>query len=215
MTPVFPNPLRRGLHAGLKRAHAAMREKLLDAAIDCLVEIGYARMTTTDVAERAGVSESATAPFSVESGVGHQRDSALGGPPCRRASPRCGSVTSQRTGHFADHRLDVVVFVGPSLYGGRRIVDGGRTDRELHAALWPIEKQHGRISTQLLRELYAGYADHPNFEPLMQLTGHMMRGMALQRILKDDDRRVRKALKYWEQLMSAMLENSPGEKATD
>ena len=104
---------------------------------------------------------------------------------------------------------------GPLFMAAVELWMAARTDPELHAALWPIEKQHGRTSTQLLRELYAGYSDHPDFEPLMQLTGHMMRGMALQRILKDDDRQRRKALKYWEQLMSAMLENSPGEKATD
>ena len=34
---------------------AATREKLLDAAIECLVELGYSRMTTTDVADQAGV----------------------------------------------------------------------------------------------------------------------------------------------------------------
>ncbi len=37
---------------------AASRGALLDAAVDCLVEDGYARLTTRRVAERAGVSQS-------------------------------------------------------------------------------------------------------------------------------------------------------------
>ena len=38
---------------------AATRAKLLDATIDCLIELGYAGTTTTLIAERAGVSRGA------------------------------------------------------------------------------------------------------------------------------------------------------------
>jgi AcrR family transcriptional regulator len=38
---------------------AETRLKLLDATLECLAEIGYARMTTADVAERAGLSRGA------------------------------------------------------------------------------------------------------------------------------------------------------------
>jgi AcrR family transcriptional regulator len=38
---------------------AETRARLLDATIDCLAEIGYARMTTADVALRAGMSRGA------------------------------------------------------------------------------------------------------------------------------------------------------------
>ena len=38
---------------------AATQAQVLDAAIDCLVELGYARTTTTEVARRAGVSRGA------------------------------------------------------------------------------------------------------------------------------------------------------------
>jgi AcrR family transcriptional regulator len=38
---------------------AETRAKLLDATVECLAEIGYARMTTADVAVRAGMSRGA------------------------------------------------------------------------------------------------------------------------------------------------------------
>jgi AcrR family transcriptional regulator len=38
---------------------AETRARLLDATVECLAEIGYARMTTTDVAARAGMSRGA------------------------------------------------------------------------------------------------------------------------------------------------------------
>src|SRR5256714_5404668 len=38
---------------------AETRLKLLDATVECLAEVGYARMTTADVADRAGLSRGA------------------------------------------------------------------------------------------------------------------------------------------------------------
>src|SRR5579872_2677392 len=38
---------------------AAMRGRLLEATVDCLYELGYARTTTIEVAARAGVSRGA------------------------------------------------------------------------------------------------------------------------------------------------------------
>jgi AcrR family transcriptional regulator len=42
-----------------QRKAAETRVRILDAAIDCLVEKGYARLSTNDVAQRAGVSRGA------------------------------------------------------------------------------------------------------------------------------------------------------------
>src|SRR5712664_3809714 len=38
---------------------AATRGRLLDATLECLSELGYARTTTTEIAERGGVSRGA------------------------------------------------------------------------------------------------------------------------------------------------------------
>src|SRR4029450_5698931 len=38
---------------------AATRARLLDATLECLAELGYARTTTTEIAERGGVSRGA------------------------------------------------------------------------------------------------------------------------------------------------------------
>lgn len=186
---------------------AATREKLLDAAIECLVELGYARMTTTDVADRAGVSRGAQLhhfPSKVElvtSAIRHLADRRLADlrreaaalPAGKRGIPQMTElVWSYSSNSLFMAVLDLIV--------------ASRTDRELHTALWPIEKEFAQASSQLLRELYAGYVDHPDFELMMHLTVHMMRGMALQKIVKDDDRHRCQALKLWERLMSAVLE---------
>ena len=51
-----------------RRTHAERRETtrlaLLDAAVACLIEDGYAALTTRKVAERAGVSQGASSTTS-------------------------------------------------------------------------------------------------------------------------------------------------------
>jgi AcrR family transcriptional regulator len=189
---------------------AGTRQKLLDAAIECLVELGYARMTTTDVADRAGVSRGAQLhhfPSKVElvtSAIRHLAD--------RRAEELRRDAAALPAGERGIPQITELTWSyssGPLFMAAMELIVAARTDRELHAALWPIEKEFAQTSGQLLRELYAGYADHPDFELAMHLTVHVMRGMALQKILKDDDRHRRKALKLWERMMSSMLENDP------
>jgi AcrR family transcriptional regulator len=186
---------------------AATREKLLDAAIECLVELGYARITTTDVAERAGVSRGAQLhhfPSKVElvtSAIRHLADRRVA--ELRRDA---AALPAKERGIPQITELTWSYSSGPLFMAAMELIMASRTDRELHAALWPIEKQFAQTSAQLLRELYANYVDHPEFELMMHLTVHMMRGMALQKILKDDDRHRRKALKLWERMMIAMLE---------
>jgi AcrR family transcriptional regulator len=189
---------------------AVTREKLLDAAIECLVELGYARMTTTDVADRAGVSRGAQLhhfPSKVDlvtSAIRHLADRRIA--ELRR---EVAALPADERGIPQITELTWSYSSGPLFMAAMELIVASRTDRELHAALWPIEKQLAQASAQLLRELYAGYVDHPYFELMMHLTVHVMRGMALQKILKDDDRHRRKALRLWERMMAAMLEDDP------
>jgi AcrR family transcriptional regulator len=57
MTPVTPRKSKTGRTQ--QERSAAMRRRLLDATIDCLVAYGYAGTTTTKVTELAGVTRGA------------------------------------------------------------------------------------------------------------------------------------------------------------
>jgi hypothetical protein len=48
----------------------------------------------------------------------------------------------------------------------------------------------------------------PHFEDLLEFTFHFMRGMALQRIQRDDDTERRRLFELWKRLVSACLESS-------
>ena len=80
----------------------ATRAALLDAAIECLVDLGYAATTTIETARRAGVSRGRAAPPLPDQGraPGHRRRASLRPPPRRvrrgvrrgRPAPPTGST---------------------------------------------------------------------------------------------------------------------------
>ncbi len=185
---------------------ASTRAKLLDAAIQCLIERGYARTTTTEIAVRAGVSRGAQLHHYpskialVTSAVQHlaeRRIEALR----REASslPAGGERISQVT------ELLWSSFSGPLFVAAVELWVAARTDPKLHAALKPLEVRLGHIIQDLCRELYGDTAQDPNFRILIRATVYLMRGMALERILTADERKRREVLRFWEIMMATVL----------
>ncbi len=182
---------------------AETRARLLDATIECLIDRGYAGTTTTVVAERAGVSRGAqlhhyptkaelviqaVARLAQRSGDELRRDAAS----LPAARDRLGAVLE----------LMWTSFSGPLFYAALELWVAARTDRELHESLYRLERQVGRALAQLWRE-FAGAPEAVDrcFEELAELTLHLLRGMALQRILRDDDRERRRQFDLWKKIM--------------
>jgi hypothetical protein len=75
-----------------------------------------------------------------------------------------------------------------------------------------FERGVGREMAKLWRELAGPEATKaPHFEDLLELSFHIMRGMALQRILRDDDTERRRLFELWKRMVYACLE-SPEQK---
>jgi AcrR family transcriptional regulator len=191
---------------------ASTRERLLDATIESLVEVGYAGTSTTAVCARAGLSRGAQLhhfPTKAELVIGAVAQLAK-----RRAAelvaglPRAGS---------ADERLSCaldaiwVSFSGPLFSAALELWIASRSDRELRQNLVRFERKVGRAMARLFGEL-AGpdSAGARDFGALLELTFHVMRGMALQRILRDDDTERRRLFELWKQLVSESLGRTKG-----
>ncbi|MEX2205242.1 MAG: hypothetical protein WEF50_03335, partial [Myxococcota bacterium] len=103
-------------------------------------------------------------------------------------------------------------FSGPLFYAALELWVAARSDASLRANLVRFERGVGRAMAELWRELAgpdASRAEH--FEDLLELTFHVMRGMALQRILRDDDSERRRLFELWKRLVSECLA-SPAQK---
>jgi len=69
-----------------------------------------------------------------------------------------------------------------------------------------FERQVGRAMAALFGELAGADAERErDFAAALELTFHVMRGMALQRILRDDDTERRRLFELWKRLVSEYL----------
>ncbi|MBW2282122.1 MAG: TetR/AcrR family transcriptional regulator [Deltaproteobacteria bacterium] len=197
---------------------AETRARLLDATIQSLVEVGYARTTTTRVCEIAGLSRGAQIHH-----FGTRADlltSALEHLARRRIDEFRAKVESVRSNGAeprgaADPRgagLDLLweSYSGPLFIAALELWVAARTDPDLYERLLPLEREIGRQ----IQEPWLGLADDasepsPAARDLTQLSHHMMRGMVLQRILNPDDRQRRRQFDLWKRLSGA-ANGAPG-----
>jgi AcrR family transcriptional regulator len=183
---------------------ASTQKRLLDATLESLVEVGYAATSTTAVCARAGLSRGAqlhhypTKADLVIAAVAHLAK--------RRAAELLADVPRDGT---PDQRLSTALeaiwasFSGPLFSAALELWVAARTDAELRENLVRFERQVGRAMSRLFGELAA--SDARDSAALFELTFHMMRGMALQRILRDDDTERRRLFELWKRLVSESL----------
>ncbi len=194
---------------------ADTRARLLDATVASLVEVGYAATTTTAVCARVGLSRGAqlhhfpTRDDLVIHAVAHLAK--------RRADEvRRDLKPSDGAPDRLARALDAVwaSFSGPLFYAALELWVAARSDAQLRTNLLRFERGVGREMAKLFREMAGSEASRaPHFEDLLELTFHVMRGMAMQRILRDDDSQRRRLFELWKKLVSACLE-SPVQKET-
>lgn len=188
---------------------ASTRNRLLDATIECLIERGYAGTTTTEIATRAGLSRGAQLhhfPTKVElvtKAVEHLANRRIES--LRQQATRLPAKSDQ-----VSQAVDLLwsSFSGPLYYAAVELWMAARTDAELRAALYPVERHLGHTIDLMCQELFGELAESARFKDAVHLTIYMMRGMALERILKDDDTRRRELLNYWKQLLTYALEQN-------
>ena len=182
-----------------------MRLRLLEATVECLVELGWSGTTTTVVSQRAGVSRGAqlhhfpTKQALVVAAVGHLAErrrldlgrDALGGTDVRAA-------------------LDVLAaqFVSPVFFAALELWVAARTDAELSAAVAPLERRIGRETHAFALELLKVDEARGDNRQLVQATLDLMRGLGLAASLSDDTRRRATVLDSWAQVLDRELVTS-------
>lgn len=133
----------------------ATRSALLDAALACLVERGYAGTTTTEVAHRAGVSRGAQLhhfPSKADllaAAVEYLFE--------RRLIEFREAFAQVDTGAY---RLDAAVdllwqmFQGPAFVAWAELWMAARTDPDLAATVGAVDRRFGEQSQQIFAELF-------------------------------------------------------------
>jgi AcrR family transcriptional regulator len=184
-----------------------MRQRLLDATVECLVERGFAGTSTTLVSERAGVSRGAqlhhfpTKNDLVLAAVEHlseQRAAEL-----QRASDRLPRG-SQRTRAILEMLGDH--FASPVFTAALELWVAARTDAQLRAAVGPLELRVGRETHRMTVELLGIDEARPGTRELVQATLDLVRGLGLANTISDDRARRRRILRHWADVLDRELE---------
>jgi AcrR family transcriptional regulator len=188
----------------------AMRARLLEATVECLVERGFARTSTTLVSERAGVSRGAqlhhfpTKNDLVVAAVEHlteKRASELASAAARLpdGAKRTRAVLQMLGDHFA----------GPVFTAALELWVAARTDAALLAAVGPLELRVGRETHRMTVELLGADESRPGVRELVQATLDLVRGLGLANTISDDARRRARILDQWADTLDSALDPTP------
>ncbi len=182
----------------------ATRKAILDAAIDVLSKCGYAKATIAAVAERAGVSRGALIHhYASRSDLLLATTDALFDAFVGQIRARAEDVSASRLPleGFIDSCWEEV-FEGRWFYCSLQLISAARTDATLRKSLVPaIQRLHHALDT-----IWRGVFDKTDLsagrvDTLLNMTLCLMRGMAVQAVLRDDPPYYLEMLETWKQIL--------------
>ena len=186
------------------RTQAERREQtrtaLLDATVDCLVELGYARSSMQEICARAGVSKGAAQHHFADkadmmaAAVEHLTN--------RRMEALAESLGALPRGVDAIPAAVDMLWAGYSgtlATASTELWIAARTDPALGAAIRPVDRAMGRTALTHIREI-ASDLPADQVETLFWLTVNLARGLALDAELGGAPARRRKLLEEWKRI---------------
>ncbi|KFU76109.1 TetR family transcriptional regulator [Amycolatopsis lurida NRRL 2430] len=194
------------------RTQAERREQtrtaLLDATIDCLVDLGYARTSVQEICARAGVSKGAVQHhFSAKAelmaaAVEHLTEKLRG-----RLAASITALPGGASGVAAAIDLLWEGYSGTLSTAATELWVAARTDPELRAAIRPVDRALGRSTLEHITAV-AGDLPKERAEILFWLTVNLTRGLALDAELGGDPKRRRQLLDEWKRVAVMLYEDS-------
>ena len=185
-----------------------MRQRLMEATVDCLVELGWAGTTTTVVSRRAGVSRGAqlhhfpSKQDLVVAAVAHLTE--------RRREELGQAVGELPTDGRTRAILDILAaqYTAPVFFAALELWVAARTDSELRTSVAPFERRVGRETHAFAVELLDVDESRGANRQLVQATLDLLRGLGLAASLSDDSKRRAAVLDAWAAVLDDELETS-------
>jgi AcrR family transcriptional regulator len=178
------------------------RRRLVEAAVDCIAELGWHRTTVALIAERAGVSRGAA-----------QHHFPTREELVAAAVEYVGEVQILVLRERADElppgpsRTERVVEMLLNLYAGRlfqaalHLWVAASTDEALRRTLVPLEARVGREAHRVAVELLDVDESHPGVREMVQATLDLARGLGLANLLTDDTKRRKQIVQQWTRMV--------------
>ncbi|WP_433198221.1 TetR/AcrR family transcriptional regulator [Nocardia sp. CA-107356] len=190
----------------------ATRQRLLEATIDCLAEMGWAAATVAVVAERAGVSRGAaqhhfpTREDLITGALEYMFDTRT-----QQATHEARAVADLADGVG---RTEAVVaglvesYTSPLFKAALQVWTHAAADPALRERIVPLEAKFGRISHRRAVEALGVDDTDPVTHHLVQATLDLARGLGLADVLTDDSARRKQIVSQWAATLHTAL-NAP------
>jgi AcrR family transcriptional regulator len=188
----------------------ATRQRLLEAAVESLSEIGWQGSTVAVVAARAGVSRGATQHHFPT------REDLFTAALDYMSEVRISEIQREATrlpeggGRTAlvVERL-VGVYTGPLFRAAVQMWAVASSDAALRAQLVPLEAKLAREAHRVAVEILGVDESVPGMRELVQATLDLARGLGLADILTDDSKRRKRVVQQWAAMLDAAIRGQP------
>ena len=188
---------------------ATSRARILDAAVGCLVESGYAGATTLRIQARAGVSRGRLLhhfPSRDQLLVAASRH--LATERLRRTAERIENLDGRPDAERLDRAVELLweSFSEPHFWAAVELWTAARTNEELRRALLPEEREVGAAIRALIPRFFGPeLAAHPRFPEVRDLLFTSMRGVGLAYAMEHRDPRTDPHLALWKSVARTLL----------
>jgi AcrR family transcriptional regulator len=188
----------------------ATRQRLLEAAIECMADLGWSGSTVAVVAERAGVSRGAaqhhfpTREDLVTSAVEYVSAERL-----KMLRSQAVDMASGPERIRAVLALVERMYTSPLFRAAVHVWVAACADERLRERVIGLEAQVGRESHRTVLQLLGADESRPGVREAVQATLDLGRGLGLANLLTDDGRRRRRVLDQWSKMLSTMLYEQP------
>ncbi|QIS23184.1 TetR/AcrR family transcriptional regulator [Nocardia terpenica] len=179
----------------------ATRQRLLEASIDCLAELGWVSATVAVVAERAGVSRGAaqhhfpTREDLITAALEYMFDT-------RMAQAKAEAALFAEIAEGVGRTEAVVAglvesYTSPLFKAALQVWTHAAADPALRERIVPLEARFGRVSHRMAVEALDADDTDPVAHHLVQATLDLARGLGLADVLTDDSARRKEIVHQW------------------
>ncbi|QSQ21353.1 TetR/AcrR family transcriptional regulator [Pyxidicoccus parkwayensis] len=191
------------------------RQRLMEAAIGALRELGWAGATMTVIAERAGVSRGACQHhFPTRADLVAAAVEYVGSQQMEEVLRRSAQLPADERRTEAILHMLAGIYTSPLFISAVQLWVAAAADPELRTQLTPLEARTGREVHRLTVKLLDVDDKDPEVRELVQATLDLIRGLALANLLHDDSARRKKVLHRWARTLDAALKarRTPGSR---
>lgn len=190
-----PSAVRRPRRRTQRERREGTRERLLAAAIRALVEVGYARATTTEVCRMARVSQGALfLHFATKSELVAAAAERLFADLVEDYRARFAAIAASADRAEAAVETLWEIFCQPRIHAAYELYVAARSDRELAARLAPVAERHAANLRREAHAIFPEAAGSARLDALIDVAVSAMQGATLGPALADGGLRMRTLL---------------------